>query len=373
MPILNKNDSYHLSEKGPVRSKTLLDKFYDFSHKPYWLVSCFDGKSLRYVSEIVPEYILQEIRNNNIILCIGADWEVFSDIPATIYDHLIAELAIPAESILLLSANCKIDEVISNIAESKNLPKINSKWICVFERCPLIFPESVTEINTLQVKEYPKKFLSLNRRWRACRLSMISHLKIRNLLGAGFVSLQEYEGCSWDNSWEYMMCHQDEATKQLFEQHKNEIMAIPEMKLDSTDSVDMPVATKELDSYYVNSYFSIVGGSIFYEREFPNAAMLCEKTFKAIEKKHPFILMSTANNLPFLHTMGYKTFDGLIDESYDKETDDNKRMLMIVNEVERLCNLSESELETFLIESRKIVEHNFENLIYRRAFPKFSG
>jgi len=68
--------------------------------------------------------------------------------------------------------------------------------------------------------------------------------------------------------------------------------------------------------------------------------------------------------------MGYKTFDGLIDESYDNETDDNKRMLMIVNEIERLCNLSDTELETFLIEAKKIVDHNFKNMYYRACLPR---
>jgi hypothetical protein len=68
--------------------------------------------------------------------------------------------------------------------------------------------------------------------------------------------------------------------------------------------------------------------------------------------------------------MGYKTFDGLIDESYDNETDDNKRMLMIVNEVERLCSLNQVELETFLIEAKKIVDHNFKNLNYRAFLPR---
>jgi hypothetical protein len=370
MPIINKYDSYYLaSEKAPVKvDKTFLDIFYNFSDKSYWLVSCFDGKSLRHFNDVVPNHILQEIRNNNITLCIGAEYEAFMEVPETIYDFLIKELSIPAESILLISANAKIDDVVSEIASTRGMPKIQSRWVCVFERWVSSSPTNI--LDTLQLKEYPKKFLSLNRRWRGCKLTLVSYLKIRNLLDDGFVSLQSFEGNSWDNSWEYMMQLQDSVTKELFEQHKDQIINLPNLVLDDMNPEDMNPVTNTLDDYYLNSYFSVVGGAIFYEKELPNVAGLCEKTFKAMQKKHPFILLSTAKNLPLLHSMGYKTFDGLIDESYDNETDDNKRMQMIVNEIERLCNLDQVELETFLIEAKKIVDHNFKNLYYRALLPR---
>jgi hypothetical protein len=370
MPILNKYDSYYLdSEKAPVKvDKTDLEIFYNFSDKSYWLVSCFDGNALRQFNDVVPNHILHEIQNKNITLCIGAEYEAFMDVPETIYDFLIKELSIPVESILLLSANARIDDVVDNIASVRNLPKIKSKWICVFERWVSVSPTNI--LDTLQLKEYPKKFLSLNRRWRGCKLALVSHLKIRNLLDDGFVSLQSFEGNSWDNSWEYMMQLQDSTTKELLEQHKDEIINLPNLILDDMNPEDMNPVTNTLDHYYLNSYFSVVGGAIFYEKELPNVAGLCEKTFKAMQKKHPFILLSTAKNLPLLHSMGYKTFDGLIDESYDNETDDNKRIQMIVNEIERLCNLTQVELETFLIEAKKIVEHNFKNLYHRAFLPR---
>ena len=345
----------------------MLGSHYDFSDKNYWHIACFDGKSLLQLTEVIPNYILQEIQNKNIILSIGAEYELFIDIPETIYD-LITELSIPAESILLFSANAKIEQAVDEISSRRNLPKIQTKWVCVAERW-VSFSRS-NMLDTLQLKEYPKKFLSLNRRWRGCKLALIANLKIRHLLDHGFVSLQTFEGKTWENSWEYLMQLQDAATEELFEQSKNEIINLPNLILDELNPEDMNPVTNTLDHFYLNSYFSIVGGSGFYEKEIPNVAGLCEKTFKAIQKKHPFILMQPVKNLPLLHNMGYKTFDGLIDESYDNEYDDNKRMLMIVNEVERLCNLNQAELETFLIEAKKIVDHNYKNLYYRAFLPR---
>lgn len=374
MPIINKHDAYYLDPiMGPIKKPTIssagftLDMHYDFSDKNYWHIAGFDGKSLMQLTSVIPNYILQEIKNKNIILSIGTEYEAFIDIPETIY-NLITELSIAPESILLFSANAKIDQVVNKISLERNLPKIQTKWICISERAVSFYISK--PLDTLQLKQYPKKFLSLNRRWRACRLALISHLKIKGLLEHGFVSLQPFENNNWDNSWEYLMQLQDPTTKNLFAAHKDEIINLPNLVLDQLNPADMNSVTNTLDEYYLNSYFSIVGGAIYYEKEMPNTAALCEKTFKAIQKKHPFILLSTANNLPLLHRMGYKTFDGLIDESYDKETDDNKRMQMIVNEVERLCNLNERELETFLIEAKKIVEHNFKNLYHRAFLPR---
>jgi hypothetical protein len=273
-----------------------------------------------------------------------------------------------SESILLFSANAKIEQVVNEISLKRNLPKIQAKWVCIAERT--VSSCINKPLDTLQIKPYPKKYISLNRRWRTGRLALVSHLLTKNLLEQGFVSLQSFEGRNWDNSWNKMIYLQDHTTKELFEQCKDEIINLPNLKLDDTNFDDMNSVTHDLDDFYLNSYFSIVGGTGFYEKEIPNIAGLCEKTFKAIQKKHPFILLQTANNLPLLHGMGYKTFDGLIDESYDRETDDNKRMLMIVNEIERLCNLSDTELETFLIGAKKIVEHNFKNLYYRAFLPR---
>jgi hypothetical protein len=375
MPIINKHDAYYLNSiGGPVKRPAMdyagfmLNACYDFSDKDYWHVSCFDGKSLLQLPDVVPNHIIQEIRDRKITLSIGAEYEAFIDIPEMIYDFLVKELFIPPESILLFSASAKIDDVVSELASARGVVKIQTRSVCVFERGVSASPTNI--LDTLQLKKYPKKFLSLNRRWRESRITLLSHLKIRNLLDDGFVSLQSFEGNTWENFWEQMMQFQDIASKQLLEQHKNEIINLPNLKLDDMNQEDMNPVTNTLDYYYLNSYFSVVGGAIFYEKKMPNVAGLCEKTFKAIQKKHPFILLSTAKNLPLLHSMGYKTFDGLIDESYDNETDDNKRMLMIVNEIERLCNLSDTELETFLIEAKKIVEHNFKNLYYRACLPR---
>jgi hypothetical protein len=74
-------------------------------------------------------------------------------------------------------------------------------------------------------------------------------------------------------------------------------------------------------------------------------------------------LVTVPGSLKYLKQLGYKTFEGLIDESYDREWDDTNRLTMIVNEIERLSNLNSTELSCFLKEAELICSYNFEHLM----------
>jgi hypothetical protein len=69
-----------------------------------------------------------------------------------------------------------------------------------------------------------------------------------------------------------------------------------------------------------------------------------------------------------MQNIGYKTFGSIINEDYDKEENDCNRMLMIVDEVKRLCNLSDTELQSFLNEAKHITEYNYQVLLNKREF-----
>jgi hypothetical protein len=66
--------------------------------------------------------------------------------------------------------------------------------------------------------------------------------------------------------------------------------------------------------------------------------------------------------LELLREIGYKTFHPYIDESYDLELDDDKRMRMIVNEIVKIANMSDSEVVEFIHNVKDIAIHNFNIL-----------
>lgn len=61
-----------------------------------------------------------------------------------------------------------------------------------------------------------------------------------------------------------------------------------------------------------------------------------EKILKPCAYRHPFITWAPAGYLKWLRSWGFETFDNCIDESYDLEEDNNKRLKMIIEEVARL-------------------------------------
>ena len=61
--------------------------------------------------------------------------------------------------------------------------------------------------------------------------------------------------------------------------------------------------------------------------------------------------------------LGYKTFHPFINEDYDSEQDDSKRLKLILDEVNRLSNLNEDELFEFIDNVKPITDHNFKVLL----------
>ena len=117
---------------------------------------------------------------------------------------------------------------------------------------------------------------------------------------------------------------------------------------------------KKLMPYYFRTYFSVVSEVNFYETA---SIQHTEKTFNPITQKHPFILVSAPYSLAVLKDIGYKTFAPFIDESYDTELNNDKRLLKIASEIERLCNLTDSQLQVFLAGVKDICQYNFNNLV----------
>jgi hypothetical protein len=111
----------------------------------------------------------------------------------------------------------------------------------------------------------------------------------------------------------------------------------------------------EINNMLDNSKISIV-----YETNPINGtSMISEKTYKAMFFKKPFIIMCHQHTLKLLKDCGYRTFSPWINESYDDIEDYQERKLAILNEIERLNNLSEDDLDLIVSRCNDILEHNY--------------
>jgi hypothetical protein len=88
---------------------------------------------------------------------------------------------------------------------------------------------------------------------------------------------------------------------------------------------------------------------------------ITEKTFKAIALEMPFVLIATAGSLEYLREYGFQTFAGILDESYDEETDDILRVEKVVQLLKDLDNLSAKERQQIHRACLPRVEHNYNH------------
>ena len=88
-------------------------------------------------------------------------------------------------------------------------------------------------------------------------------------------------------------------------------------------------------------------GNLFHWLE-KNCSRFVEKIMIPILFKKPFLNLGPLNGLQILKSYGFKTFDTIIDESYDIEVDLDKRMDMVLDELERLSKIDLNELTPIL-------------------------
>ena len=364
--ILNKNQIMYYGQNGPeLRPGSALFSFLNVNNVDYWYVDFHNGNHLADVKLFMPIEVMDRIRNGEVTLLLNNSHESYHEPVESIYEYFVRELNFPPKQIRLLSESATIAQEIRKVATKYNTDTIRADWLRIFEYnvSKNVYRLEHKKLNTLTLKNYDKKFLNLNRRWRKHRPMIVGLLEINNLLDKGHVSFAaNVDGENWDSVWGFLD-HSDNLNKtelyNILTENKEQLENIPDMYLDTPRlDINQVHVGSGLDHFYENSYFSIVNETNYF-KEVGEGIFLSEKVFKPVLKLHPFILASRPNSLVKFRELGYKSFSPYIDETYDTEEDDSKRLLMILEETKRLVNLSETELETFLIECKKICEHNY--------------
>jgi hypothetical protein len=88
-------------------------------------------------------------------------------------------------------------------------------------------------------------------------------------------------------------------------------------------------------THYTDSYFNIVLETHF-DADGSGGAFLTEKTFKPIKHGQPFVIVGAPGTLAALRRLGYRTFDSVLDNSYDTITDNTERWLAVKHLIESI-------------------------------------
>jgi hypothetical protein len=194
-----------------------------------------------------------------------------------------------------------------------------------------------------------KLFNCLNKRNRPHRFWFYTRLIEHNLVDQGLISINKFDT-------RHMYVEGQLPAADLIEQANRRLPST----IYGTSNTEQP------DSYYINrirddvcadSWVSVVSESSFSDMD--NEIFVSEKTFKPIACMHPFIILGNQGSLAKLREMGYKTFDGWIDETYD-QLPTFERMEAIVSALKKI-----SEIEDKLVwykSMQHILEHNRKQL-----------
>jgi hypothetical protein len=93
---------------------------------------------------------------------------------------------------------------------------------------------------------------------------------------------------------------------------------------------------------------------------------ITEKTFKPIALGMPFVIVGTQGSLKYLRSYGFRTFEGIWDESYDSAEDD-VRIERIASLLRSLDELPIEAKQDLFDQAQEVIEHNW-NHFYNGGF-----
>jgi hypothetical protein len=207
----------------------------------------------------------------------------------------------------------------------------------------------ISDVLDYSEKEY--HFLSFNQWLHHHRTKLISDIYKSNNQNKFLMSFTpkffEYIGG-------FLYDYENQLRDMGFWEEYQHVKSLEERKVDYDTTLSISGYGYEDITPYKKSVISLISDTIFFKKQ----GFISEKIFKPIMYFQPFLIAGPPHYLKAIREMGFETFDGFIDESYDTEWDDMKRLEMITAEIKRICNIPIEELKIQLKEIEPKLIHN---------------
>jgi hypothetical protein len=345
----------------------------NFDDRDYYVIEFRTGAVWGEVAleNFIPADFLKRLQNGDkdAILILSNSHEGYTGVLEYIYKGVVLQYNIPPKNIILVTGAFSIQPLNEAKAKEHDVDTINIEIGMDFELATqehLQYQIEDVEVDfpeTLVDKQYTHSFLNLNRRWRMHRPLFVALMVAHGLIDRGLVSFgPSDDNRDWHETWlEIENLMRDYPLDfEYLSAYKHKIINMPPRYIDTDELVTNRARMEGTEGpMYANTYFSLVSETHYFEYQPEHSVFFSEKVFKPIAFKHPFILIAPPFSLAALKSLGYKTFPGLIDESYDTEKNDIKRMLKILEETRRLDSLNGAELSDWLAQAKEICEYNY--------------
>lgn len=290
----------------------------------------------RDILNVLPEHVKEGIRNKKgkillIILEPIADFSLFSTYASEYKDVVFITLHYSPES----------NFFYTSLYDLFNVKSIN------FEP-----PENITlnvvgyDVSSMTKRRYSCFLFNYHEHHE--RLMLISYLEKREYLDEGYLSMRQ-RGKRFYKILENIPKHDFIKNDLTFESHDKVF-----------DGLDKR-------STFKNTLFNIcVEGEIAW-LGYP---FVTEKVFMCVMYKCPFILLSHHKALAAFKSLGFKTFEPFIDESYDTVEDPKHRIKLVLRQIDILCSMPFEKLEEQVNELKDILDYNYNHFQYLTNLQK---
>jgi hypothetical protein len=272
-----------------------------------------------------------------------------------VLDNIFAKYAHPNEKIILVASEySNLVEQYCRKNEIYNIYYFFHGFACLdwYNDCKFFTKEDPI---------FSNKFLSFNRlctQLRSHRLLFVSELQERKIMNKGMVSLQIIKNDKNVAKKEIADPNSKLSKKSKIKIYTNLAHIKNNYIIDKevTGAASAHLGVEEF-TLWQSCFLHIVSETVFFDRKLH----LTEKIFKPIVSQRPFILLGAYKNLEYLKSYGFKTFDKWIDESYDSEPDNEKRLMMVCDQVEKIAMLPEDKIEEMYWDMKEVLEHNYRH------------
>ena len=282
---------------------------------------------------------------------------------------MIKKWNLDSKQVIFMSYELRSDETYKLLLNE--FPKFREYPINVIAMDTYIFEPHFQHFGDLPlptINKKPYKYVCYNANGKEYRQFLVTELFRRGLDKYGLISLLYRYGSPsqiLDNFTESLGFDITKGYGKLVDEYaKTEMVKRVPLILDQTmeqvDEWDRPVDVNHIK----NSYFNIVTESYMYNKSLSHAHKtifeMSEKTYKALICQ-PFIHLGSYGVLKYMRSMGYQTFPELFDESYDDIINHTDRLLAVVDSIEKVCKMDDTEFHNIYCESiiSKVI-HNRE-------------
>ena len=265
------------------------------------------------------------------------------DNPYTINEHLTQqckEYKVPREQVKFISANSKAKDI-------KNFYHVVDDELLYHYRNRKHPPAFYTEDTR------SKKYTALVRMHKYWRANTMATLWQKRLDTDGYFaygnSIDSGEGEN-DNPIEVDKYMGLRALTKIF------LTSTP-FKADELNGIEHNNHTLQVREHFSDSYINVVLES-HMDVDSSNGVFITEKTFKPIKNSQMFILFGACGSLQLLRDMGYKTFDHVLDNSYDTIEDTTQRWKVAMDMTTTILERSHNEIHEMYINCQDDIIHN---------------